>query len=245
MSARLPWQEFIQQLWRRLTWFMQRCDAASVSYRSIVGAFAASIDTHHVANLTKKEPGPVPLTSGTPHQFFASSMPRVRKHCWESGRQRQPQGMHYGPRRAAAVLGEAQRKLRTMQSSPVNTNLQKVLNAWNRPETLGASTLMVTASFALSDFLVPEEVRQWMCDGRSKVALRRLQHFNTMYWKHKAKNTKQSFMANTPDKTNTCRYLPLLVRTGTVFTRPLACRAIKLCGGSGFIGAHPAGIIWK
>jgi hypothetical protein len=65
--------------------------------------------------------------------------------------------------------------------------------------------------------------------------------FKTMRWKHQAKNTRQSFMASTPNKTNTCS----IACADRICFHSASCRAIKLCGGSGFIDAHPAGVIWK
>ena len=57
-------------------------------------------------------------------------------------------------------------------------------------------------------------------------------------------NTKQrtpGFMASTPNKTNTCS----IACADRICFHSASCRAIKLCGGSGFIDAHPAGVIWK
>lgn len=44
----------------------------------------------------------------------------------------------------------------------VGAELQKILQAWFRPETLGASTLITTPRYALSAFVLPPGVKQWM-----------------------------------------------------------------------------------
>ena len=44
----------------------------------------------------------------------------------------------------------------------VGAKLQKILQAWFRPETLGASTLITTPRYALSAFVLPPGVKQWM-----------------------------------------------------------------------------------